>query len=390
MTNVPQQPAFNQYLLQAASLARFHGIFDTITLIVRIGIYDPYLDDIGGGEKYMLKIAECLSSDNDVTVFWNNKEDVDKAIHRFGLNLSSVKISANIFSPKVSFLKKLSETKKYDALIILSDGSIPFLLSKKTFLHVQRPIENIGGGLKNKFKLSRISKIFCNSYYTKSFVDKELKSNAIVVYPPVDLKPKKVKKENIILHVGRFRVVDKTVGVRDYKKQGIMIEAFKKLSNKIKGWRFVMAVGVREEDENDFSELLDKAKSAPIEFAVNKSNDELWEYYSKAKIYWHASGFSEDLEKNPEAAEHFGISTVEAMGAGAVPVVINAGGQKEIVEDNISGFLWNSIEEMEEKTLLLSKENVILEKMSKEAVARAKNFAGERFGDDVKRLIENG
>ena len=53
--------------------------------------------------------------------------------------------------------------------------------------------------------------------------------------------------------------------------------------------------------------------------------------YKLAKIYWHASGFGEDLETHPEKAEHFGITTVEAMINGLVPIVIDAGGQKEIV-----------------------------------------------------------
>ena len=39
---------------------------------MKIGVYDPYLDDVGGGEKYMLTTAECLSNDHDVTIFWDN------------------------------------------------------------------------------------------------------------------------------------------------------------------------------------------------------------------------------------------------------------------------------------------------------------------------------
>ena len=174
----------------------------------------------------------------------------------------------------------------------------------------------------------------------------------------------KIKKENIILHVGRFRVIDETVGgAKDYKKQYVMIEAFRKMSRKMPDWKFVLAVSVKDDDRVDFDSLIREAKGHPIEFLVNKTNDKLWKQYSRAKIYWHASGFGEDLERHPEFAEHFGISTVEAMGAGAVPVVFNAGGQKEIVEDNINGFLWNTLSELEEKTLLLIRENKILEKI---------------------------
>ena len=35
---------------------------------MNIAIYSPYLDTAGGGEKYMLTIAECLSGENAVDV----------------------------------------------------------------------------------------------------------------------------------------------------------------------------------------------------------------------------------------------------------------------------------------------------------------------------------
>ncbi len=357
---------------------------------MRVGIYDPYLDDIGGGEKYMLTIAQCLSSSHEVTVFWNNKDDVKKAIDRFGLDLSKVKIAANIFSSKVNFFKKIFVMKKFDSIIVLSDGSIPFSLSRKLFLHIQRPIEGVGKGFKNKIKLTRVNKIFCNSYFTKGYIDKSLGINSVVLYPPIDLKPKNLKKENIILHVGRFRTRDDMTGVSDYKKQNVMIEVFRKIVKKgLKNWKFVLAVSVRGEEENVFSELVKKTRGVPIEFLINKTNDELWDIYSKAKIYWHASGYGEDLEAHPEFAEHFGISTVEAMGAGTVPVVINAGGQKEIVQDGVSGFLWNNLIDFEEKTLILIREEKILENMAKKAKKRASDFSGNRFCEEVKRMIEN-
>ncbi len=356
---------------------------------MRIGIYDPYLDDMGGGEKYMLTAADCLSDNHDVTIFWDDEKDLELAKQRFGLYLDRVNLSQNIFSPKIGLLKRLVETKKYDVILFLSDGSIPLSLSRKLFIHIQRPIESAGRGMKNKLKLLRTSRVICNSYFTKSYIDRKLGTDSLVIYPPVDLHPKNLKKENIILHVGRFRVVDVTVGVKDYKKQYVMIDAFKKMFNKIPDWKFVLAVSVNDRDEEDFDNLVKKTEGYPIEFLVNRTNQELWDIYSTAKIYWHASGFGEDLNEHPEFAEHFGISTVEAMGGGAVPVVFNAGGQKEIVEDNVSGLLWGSLREFEEKTMYLIKEDKILEKMSREAKKRAKDFEeGKRFCSEIKRMVE--
>ena len=208
-----------------------------------------------------------------------------------------------------------------------------------------------------------------------------------MLYPPVEIKQKKIKKENIILHVGRFRV--KNVNADDYKKQKVMVDVFKEMiKNGLKNWKLVIAVSVRDNEQIFFNDFRKRAEGFPIEFLLNKSNDELWDIYSRSKIYWHASGFGEDLKKHPEYAEHFGISTVEAMGAGAVPVVINAGGQKETVEGNKNGFLWNTLDELMGKTKLLTENEKLWKKMSGEAMKRAKFFAGNRFCNDLKKNLE--
>lgn len=357
---------------------------------MKIGIYDPYLDDMGGGEKYMLTLAESLSHNNQVSLFWDNKEELDLVLKRFSIDVSKIKISPNIFSNKVTFLKRALESRKYDVIILVSDGSFPILFSKKVFIHIQQPLLDAPVNLKTKFKILKINKVFCNSYFTKQYVDKKFRIDSIVVYPPVDIHPKNIEKENIILHVGRFRAHHKKMKIVDYKKQSVMVEEFKKMVDLgLKKWKFIIAAGVKDEQTDEFEKLVKEAEDYPIEFMVNKTNQELWDIYSKSKIYWHASGYGEDLEMNPELAEHFGISTVEAMGAGVVPVVINAGGQKEIVTDNVNGFLWNNLGELKEKTNILIKEDKIWESMSEEAKKRAKDFSKERFADEVKRMVEN-
>jgi len=355
---------------------------------VKVGIFDPYLDDLGGGEKYMMKITQCLAGNNhDIDIFWDNKKDLDELKDRFLLDLSGIKLEKNIFSTQTSLFERLKQSRKYDIIIVLSDGSIPLLLCGKIFLHLQQPLSFQKIGLTERLKLLKIKRIFCNSYYTKSFIDKTLKVKSDVLYPPIELKPKKVNKENIILHVGRFRVKNNKNG--DYKKQSVMIDSFKDMIRKgLKDWRFVLAVSVKEKDTIGFNKLKKNAQGFPVEFIVNKNNDQLWDIYSKAKIYWHASGFGEDLGKHPEYAEHFGISTVEAMGAGVVPVVIDAGGQKEIVQDGKSGFLWNSLPDLKEKTILLINDNKLLTMMSEEAKKRAEVFSGDRFCKELYQILD--
>ncbi len=351
---------------------------------MKIGIFDPYLDDNGGGERYMMTIAQVLSRVHDVDVFWNNRVDFNNVKERFSLDFSKVKLHENIFN--YSFVKKQKASKKYDIIIVLSDGSIPVLSSKKLYLHMQQPMFS-KLSVKDKLKLKRVKKIFCNSQFTKEFIEKNYKVKCDLLYPPVSILGNNSEKEDIILHVGRFRVLN--VKNEDYKKQHVMIDEFKKMvDGGLKNWKFVLAVSLNDVKDERFVRMKKAAEGYPIEFLINTSNKHLWDVGKKAKIYWHATGFGEDLEKNPHFAEHFGISTVEAMGAGIVPVVINAGGQKEIVTDGETGFLWNSLSEFKEKTLRLINDEKLLHEMSKKAFERSKDFSEDNFEKSVFEFIK--
>lgn len=355
---------------------------------MKIGIFDPYLDTLGGGEKYMLTIATCLAKSHSVSLFWDPKFEnkiKNDAQRKLGINLESIQFTQNIFSPDISLSSRLLSSRNYDLIIFLSDGSIPFVLSK-LIVHFQFPVEWIHVSPLMKFKLLRTQKIICNSAFTKSFVDKKFGVKSKILYPPVFIQKKNIKKENIILHVGRFGI---NIEGANYKKQDVLIDAFKKMAHKkIRDWKLVLIISSKKQDEEKLNELKEIAKGFPIEIIDNANNLKLWEMYNKAKIYWHASGYGEDLNKYPEKAEHFGISTVEAMGAGCVPVVINAGGQKEIVENEKSGFLWNTIDELIEKTNAVMNSNSFWEKMSHNAIVRANFFTGERFCKELNEFIK--
>lgn len=359
---------------------------------MKIGVFDPYLDDLGGGEKYMMTLASCLSKHHAVTVFWDDERDIDLLKKRFGLPVEQVSFGKNIFSPAINFLHRLKEAKKYDAIIVLSDGAVPFIYPTKLFLHIQQPLPRRNRTFKDKIKHKHISAIFYNSQFTKHFNDPLFPGvKSKIIYPPVSLVSHighmdSSRKENIILHVGRFRV--QNLASEDYKKQGFMIETFKKLvASGFHKWKFILAVSFKKEEEEKFTILREKAKGYPIEFEINRTNKDLFAFYHKTKIYWHASGYGEDLEKHPELAEHFGMSTVEAMGGGAVPVVINSGGQREIVTDGKNGLLWNTQEELIEKTKKLAEDEKLWHELSGNAIIRAEDFSEERFCEAVTELI---
>jgi len=350
---------------------------------MRIGLYDPYLDTLGGGERYILSAASILSKQHKVELFWDDAAIIQIAEKKLHLDLSKVSVTKNIFTHTISKLKRLTTTGTYDVIIYLSDGSIPWLTAKRNILLFQFPVNWVNSSIVTRIKLTKIDKIICYSEYVKKYLDRTFHTSSQILFPPVEnMYDRSVKKENLILSVGRF-----TKGMNT-KKPDILIAAFKNLYDSgNKNWKLVIAGSYLPDDE-DFVDTLKKSTSGyPIEIVVNVPYSKLVSYYQKAKIYWHAAGFGEDLEKFPERAEHFGITTVEAMGAGAVPIVINAGGQMEIVTDNKDGFLWNTLGELEDKTNLIIKDEKLMEKLSKDAQVRAADFSKENFADKLETLV---
>lgn len=358
---------------------------------MRIGIFDPYLDTLGGGEKYMLTAASFLSKNNDVSVFWD-KDVLTQASERFNLDLSNVKLKKNIFGRKISLAEKLIQSNKYDVIFYLSDGSIP-ITACKLYIHFQFPVEWVkANNLITKQKVKRVKKFISNSSFTKEFIDNKFNVKSIVIYPPTYFKKEMPKvdlkqKKNYILNVGRLT---KNEAGEYFKKQDMLINAFKKLKDeKNNNWELILAVSFIEKDSFLLEELNKMTKGYPIRIYDNLSFGKLSKLYQDSKIYWHASGFGENLKKNPQNAEHFGITTVEAMANGLVPVVINAGGQKEIIDNNKNGFLWDTEKELIKYTLDLIQDENQLNKLSQNAINKAHTFSTDEFCKSLEQIFKN-
>lgn len=348
---------------------------------MKAGFFDPYLDTIGGGERYTLTLAEHLSQkDWDVDLFWNDPELKEKLASRLNFNLNRV----NFLPIPKNLFERWKLSRKYDLFFWLSDGSVPFLFAKKNILHFQVPFHNVGGrSFRNKLKLKKIKHVVCNSFFTKKFIDKEYGVNSQVIYPPVDItKFKPGKKENIILSVGRFSQLLQS------KRQDILIEAFKKMIDEgFSGWKLILAGGTDVGGKEYFNQLKDNGRSYPIEFLDNPDFKLLQKLYSQAKIFWSASGFGVDEEKEPEKVEHFGIAIVEAMASGCVPLVVGKGGAKEIIEEGKTGYFWGSKEELSEKTFELISNPKLLQNLSKIVVKSSQKFLKERFCREFNEII---
>jgi len=343
---------------------------------MRLSIHNPYMDTLGGGELYTLALAKVAQSlGYEVHFEFRNSKILSSLEKRFDINLGEFRVISNI-----------KRGDGYDACFWVSDGSIPMLLSRKNILHFQVPFTNIGGRtLINKMKLFRISEVIVNSKFTKSFIDKEYGVNSLVIYPPVDvvkISPP-TRKENVILYVGRFSTLMQS------KNQDILVEVFKKLLQKKVGrWRLVLAGGVEVGVDDQIKKLKQRANGYPVTILESPSRKTLVSLFSKAKIFWSAVGFGADELKVPEKVEHFGISVVEAMAGGAVPICFSAGGYREILENGVNGFLWKKKSDLLESTFQIIKKAGVMQRLSKQAVVSSNRFSFDKFNSAVVPLFK--
>lgn len=352
---------------------------------MKVGIYDPYLKTMGGGERYALTFAEVMIREgHKVDIFWNENM-IDEAGRRFGLDLKGVNFETNIFVKHHSLIKRLSKLRLYDLFFCMSDGSIPWVFGKKNILHFQVPFKDVvGRSVLNKLKLSRFDYVVCNSFFTKKFIDREYGIESIVIYPPVEVGLIKTgKKEKVILSLGRFSAS------LHAKQQGVLIGVFKDMVDEgLKNWQLILAGGALGGVDDEFVQKLRiQAQGYPIDFKINISFEEIKKLYAKTKIYWHAAGFGIEEKQTPEKAEHFGISIVEAMAAGCVSVVVGKGGPKEILKHGESGFFWKEKDQLKRYTFCLIKSEVLRKKISAQSVERSRSFSKERFRTAFLRIV---
>lgn len=339
---------------------------------MRAAIYDPYLDTGGGGERYILAVAATLKKNGyEVDIAWRDEKILDWLSVRTGRDYSGINVVPSI-----------SQGSGYDLVFWLSDGSIPLLFAKKNLIHFQTPFQNVGGrNILNRLKLMKVNSVVCNSEFTKNIIDKEFGTKSIVLYPPVSTKDfSSGKKENIILYVGRFSTLQQS------KRQDVLISCFKKLNPK--DWRLVLAGGSEVGGKEFVEDLKKDAKGLRVDILENLPFSQIKELYSKAKVFWSASGYGVDEESTPHKVEHFGMTLVEAMAAGCIPIATDKGGHKEVIKNGDNGFLWNETEELLSLTSDLIKDERRLTKLAEKAKRDAENFSESRFETEFKELIK--
>jgi glycosyltransferase involved in cell wall biosynthesis len=189
-------------------------------------------------------------------------------------------------------------------------------------------------------------------------------------------------KRPVILSIGRFATTGHS------KRHDIMIDAFRSLPDEVRNsWTLVLA-GASPSNRKSaglVASLRERAGGANIEFAVNVSQERLEQYLREASIFWHAAGYGRSAS-HPELAEHFGIATVEAMSSGAVPVVYDDGGQREIVTEDV-GIRWSTVQELRVATTELIADRQRRTALAANAASASERYSPAAFATSLRSIL---
>lgn len=365
---------------------------------ISLGIYDHALHAIGGGQKYVATIATNFQDEFDITYIANKPMTIADLESWYHLNLSKCKLKV---IPMPFYDKQGRQC--IDSSMVSEDTKNPFntiaeesanydVFLNANMLEKVKPLAPISIFVCHfpdtfrsaYFAVDDYTFIIANCQYSTAWLKKRWHLEpTFILYPPVQMEMPRTAKESLILAVARFEPTGS-------KKQLEIIHAFRHLiatyPEQLHRWRLVLVGGSLPRNPY-LQEVLHLVKGGPgaIEVKVNASFDDLQSLYAKATIFWHACGIN---ETDPHLIEHFGMTTVEAMQNYCVPVVINGGGQREIVEHGTSGFLFNTLDELCQYTVHLIAAPDLLRQLQEGAYERSQRFTRARFDAKVKQFFD--
>ena len=383
---------------------------------MRVGLYNRRLVTLGGGERHSLAIAAYLARrDHEVQVIGHTPVDLAAVGQRLGLDLRGVEARCVPARPP----HELGEmTAVYDLFINASNWDFVPPQAHKNALLVYFPYPagnllpaqlrfQIGNLLRSRVlaplypllferwwraagvrlanpihpdfltAVRGYDLIWANSEFTRHWISRYWMLPADLLYPPVAVHRFKpgIKKRTIV-SVGRF-----FSGVHN-KQHGMMIDVFRQLLDQgVAGWtlQLIGALTPGQIHQEYLDNIRIQAQGYPIELCVDVPFDRLVQLYGAGAIYWHAAGYGVDEQKAPDRLEHFGITTVEAMAAGCVPVVLGKGGQTEIVRPGHDGFLWYTSADLVAQTRRLIENTRLRDRLSAAAVEASRRFDQHHF-----------
>ena len=330
---------------------------------MKVALYNLHFATMGGGERRTAVLAAHLRARHDVVLFVSAALDRKLIADVFGVDLSGVEIvpldGRDHFAAIAARSPDLFINNSYAS-------TLPCPAPRGIYMCMFPEGDAID--------LSSYGVVTANSQYTAAWLERMWGCRAEVVYSACAPMGPPGNKEKTILSVGRFFANE---GDNHHKRQDVLVKAFIAMADAAPpGWtlRLIGNARPKAQDREFLSELWRAAQGRPVEISVGVSFEHLRAEYRRASLYWHGTGFGFSRTLEPSKHEHFGMTVVEAMSAGGVPLAFDSGGPREIIRSGVSGYLWKDLDELKRRTLDLMADADRLRAMSVAAVADSARF----------------
>jgi glycosyltransferase involved in cell wall biosynthesis len=215
-----------------------------------------------------------------------------------------------------------------------------------------------------------------NSKFIQNLVEKYLGRRAFVINPPVvsnklALYANCRSRKNIVVTISRVR-----------SAKGL--EIIPKIASRLKDCEFMLIGIVDNGSKTCLKELFEKIRKLRVEDRVHIFENKPYSFtlaaLSTAKVFLHTQG-----------TEAFGMSIVESMAAGCVPIVPRAGGPWLDILDQKQGkygFSYESVREAAKITKRLVEDKGLWAEVSARARERALVFDSSVFEKKILGVVE--
>ncbi|WP_020400985.1 glycosyltransferase [Kordiimonas gwangyangensis] len=319
-------------------------------------IYTPFALSLGGGERYILSVAAALSTDYDV-IF---ATPCATSRTRLAFVMDDLGVAGDF---TLTHWDRVDLRQDYDLFVAMGNEIAPTVkpVGKRNIYHCQFPfpLHRVEG--RSIENLNGFDEIVVNSAFTKTHTEAQLGAYGFahipvhVITPPVKVNTDKGAAlyhtdELTLATLGRF------ITREHMKRQDVVLEALCKLEGRKGTIEKAYIAGGLSSDSDDVAYFEDLKAKAPrfVSVEANVARHRLEAILKRASLYMHATGFGISPAAHPHYMEHFGITIIEAMSYGCVPLVFDGGGPAEIIRDCGVGYTFTTVPEAIDRIIAFS------------------------------------
>ena len=358
------------------------------------------INDGGGLNVYVEQISKHLSCKHNVTVVTAEKAENFK-------NKNLEFYSLNLFEPDlpmddkelhlIEFQKKLEETfelNNFDVIHshywlsglvakdISSKFNIPFIFTSHSLGVFLEGYNNERTDCE-KIVMTSSNFVTASTNYENILLSESYKidkKKIKLIKPGVDeslFSPDpNLSKENIFLSIGRIQKQKRQLEAIEF------LSSFKEIENDFKCYFVGGPSGTSGDDY--FVGLKEIVKEldleSHIEFLGNLPQSKIRELLNRSKLLIHTSEY-----------ETFGLVAIEAHSVGVPVISINQGSLKEIIDNNINGYIAESFKDpyLNEFTLKILNDDKFADYISKSSINSAKKYDWKNTTKELINLYES-